>query len=301
MIITKLQGGLGNQMFQYAIGRHLAHLNNTELKLDISVYDSQNKNDTPRRYSLESFNIVGEIAKQQDTKKMKLPHMVSKNIFARAYRKLFRYLEIKKSINKRTYINEPYFKFCEDVLKRKGDAYLSGNWQSEDYFKDIDSIIRKDFTLKDKSAIYKNKLQQILSIDNSVSLHVRRGDYVNNPKTKENHGVLPISYYNKAVQLIEEKTENPTFFIFSDDIKWVKENLKTDSPTIFISDERLKDFEELILMSNCAHNIIANSSFSWWGAWLNNNPLKIVIAPKMWFRNPSRIKDNPSPESWIRI
>ncbi len=301
MIITKIQGGLGNQMFQYAIGRHLAYLNRTDLRLDISSYNNQNKNDTPRKYSLSYFNIIEDFSTKKDIKKMKLPNMATKNIFLRIYRKIFRGLEAKKPLHKRTYIREPYFGFCVDILKIKGNVYLSGNWQNEKYFKDIDNIIRKDFTLKNKSNNYIKLANQILNTDNSISLHVRRGDYVHNKKTNEYHGICSLNYYKKAINIIASKINLPTFFVFSDDIKWVKKNIKTRYPIVFISGNYLKDYEELILMSKCKYNIIANSSFSWWGAWLNNNPDKVVIAPKKWFQAATRINDNPCPENWIKI
>ncbi len=301
MIIVKLQGGMGNQMFQYALGRRLSHLNNLELKLDTSPYKHQNKNATPRTYSLECFNIIENFAKEKDTKKMHLPKMATRNIFLRIYRKIFRDLSARKPLYKRTYVNEPSFGFCVDVLKINGDAYLSGNWQNEKYFKDIRDTICKDFTIKDESVAYKKILEQILNTADSVSLHIRRGDYILNEAIGKYHGVCSLGYYKKAISLVAKKIHSPTFFVFSDDIKWVKENLKIEYPMIFVSDGSLKDYEELILMSKCKHNIIANSSFSWWGAWLNNNQTKIVVAPKKWFLAPEREKDNPCPKSWIKV
>ncbi len=301
MIVTKLQGGLGNQMFQYAIGRHLAYLNDAELKLDISFYNNQSKNDTPRRYALDVFNIVESFSTIEDIKKNGLPNMVSKNIFLRIYRKFFRNLEIKKPLRERTFVNEPYFDFCSDILKIKRSVYLSGNWQNEKYFYDIADILHKDFTIKNISSNYKQVNQQISNSKNSVSLHIRRGDYVHNENTNKYHGVCSLKYYSDAVNSIAKKINAPIFFIFSDDMEWVKKNLKIDFPIVFVSNDKLKDYEELILMSKCKHNIIANSSFSWWSAWLNNNPNKIVIAPKKWFQDPKRAHDNPCPENWIKI
>jgi len=148
--------------------------------------------------------------------------------------------------------------------------------------------------------LYKNNEQKIKE-KNSVSLHIRRGDYLTMQKAIDTIGVCPLDYYDKAIREITRKIKNPTFFIFSDDINWVKENLKTNSPTIFVSGGKLKDYEELILMSKCKHNIIANSSFSWWGAWLNNNPNKIVIAPKKWFKDTSKNTRDLIPESWLKL
>ncbi len=301
MIITKLQSGMGNQMFQYALGRHLARLNNTVLKLDTSSYNHQSKNDTQREYSLGCFNTIEDFAKKEDTKKMHLPKMATRNIFLRIYRKIFRGLSARKPLYKRTYVREPSFGFCADVLKINKGAYLSGNWQNEKYFKDITDIIRKDFTLKIKSDAYKKMHRQILNTAGIVSLHIRRGDYISNEGTNKYHGICSIDYYKSAVSLITHSVQNPTFFIFSDDMEWVKENLKIEHPMIFVSGNSLTDSEELTLMSKCKHNIIANSSFSWWGAWLNNNPNKVVVAPKKWFLSLEREQDNPCPDSWIKI
>src|SRR5690606_26072631 len=122
----------------------------------------------------------------------------------------------------------------------------------------------------------------------SVSLHVRRGDYVQLQSAHNFHGVLPLTYYKRAILLLKEKLERFTIFVFSDDLDWVRSNLQAETPVVYVdyrSDD--KTATDLALMSLCKHNIIANSSFSWWGAWLNRNPGKQVIAPKPWFRDKS--------------
>lgn len=131
-------------------------------------------------------------------------------------------------------------------------------------------------------------------------MHIRRGDYVANPKIAAYHGVCGMNYYQKAVQIIKEKITNPTFFIFSDDINWAKENFKGDE-YYFVSNKEIKETEDLILMSLCKHNIIANSSFSWWGAWLNKNHEKTVIAPRHWLNIKKDIAGKVLPDSWIKI
>jgi len=295
MIITKLQGGLGNQMFQYAIGKTLSEKNKTELKLDLSFYNKQPKNTTLREYSLGCFNVKKNIATDKEIKKLKKyewknsrRHFLYNLIFA----------------DRLIYIEEKWFDFEENYLKIKNNAYLDGYWQSEKYFsaqggKNIEKIIQKKFTLKkDLNNIAKGTSEKIIN-SNSVSIHIRRGDYANNPDTKSYHGLCPIGYYEKAIKKITNKIKNPTFYIFSDDIEWVKKNLKTNFPMIFV--EGNKDYEDLILMSYCKHNIIANSSFSWWGAWLNKNPNKIVIAPKKWFVNETKNTNNLIPKPWIQL
>jgi hypothetical protein len=176
---------------------------------------------------------------------------------------------------------------------------LEGFWQNEKYFSDIDEIIRQDFTLKNELSIPALEIDKKIAETESVSIHFRYGDYLFNKKTGKLFGVPDFDYYQTAINKIKSKINNPVFFIFSDDIGLVKKKLQADPFLYFVSQPGLKDFEELILMSRCKHNIVANSSFSWWGGWLNNNPNKIVIAPKIWFRK-IKMKDI-IPEGWIKI
>lgn len=143
-------------------------------------------------------------------------------------------------------------------------------------------------------------MQYEIKNSNSVSLHIRRGDYVALSKSKKGHALCPISYYKKAIENIAQKIHNPRFFIFSDDIQWVKENLAIKYNAEYIDFNRDYPERDIILMKHCKHNIIANSSFSWWGAWLNENPNKIVIAPKRWMNNLESSDDLIEP-NWIKI
>lgn len=302
MIITKIQGGLGNQIFQYAIGRHLAKINNTELKFDISYYKTIKKNKAHRKYLLNNFNIKEKFINEKDLKKISITCIENRSFLSRAKMRLLKYIEEMTPIHKRSYIKEPYFNFCADVLNAKNkNIYLYGHWQNEKYFKNIENIIRKEFTLKNKISDNNQKITNIIKNTQSISIHIRRGDYAENKETNQYHGLCSLKYYYDAIKKITKYIKNPNFFVFSDDIEWVKNNLKTKFPLIFVSGNNIKDYEELILMSKCKHNIIANSTFSWWGAWLNNNQNKIVIAPKKWFNNsPNNIKDL-YPKIWIKI
>ncbi|MFH1863761.1 MAG: alpha-1,2-fucosyltransferase [bacterium] len=192
------------------------------------------------------------------------------------------------------------FNIKAELIKDKGKNYLEGFWQSEEYFKDIRPILLKDFTLKKKTNNFL-KLKKLVSETNSVGIHFRRGDYVKRAVTGKYHGVLNFDYYRKAIEIINEKIKNPHFFVFSDDILWVKKNFITKQPVTFIGgSHKLTNPEELILMSYCRNNIIANSSFSWWGAWLNRNRHKIVLAPKRWFRK-KRAESGIVPRTWIKV
>lgn len=285
MIIVKLKGGLGNQMFQYAFGRFLSIKNKDITKFD-TIGLEKNSQETYRKYSLGVFKISGSLASEDEIKKIKYPFGILSKGFRFVNAKVFRNFNIS---------------FNPKLLNLKNDIYLDGYFQSEEYFKTIRNILLDELVLNSElspSALKFN--EQIINSKNSVSLHVRRGDYVADRKINSIHGTCNLDYYNNAISLITEKIESPTFYIFSDDIEWVKENLSVNN-AIFVSNREIKDYEELILMSKCKHNIIANSSFSWWGAWLNQNPNKIIIAPKQWTIKETSDKLGIIPKSWTQI
>jgi hypothetical protein len=286
MVITKLIGGLGNQMFQYAIGIGLAKRNNDVLKLDITGFGHQEGFATPRKYALNCFNIEENFATKEEIMRFKYGNYLSSKL---------------KLPSRKTYVREKRINyFDENVYNHQGDTYLEGYWQTEKYFADIRKTIVSDFSLRDEKDLDKALLADVAN-SNSVSLHVRRGDYVSDKGTNQFHGVCGLPYYLEAIAYLKEKISKPTLYVFSDDIRWVKENLKTDLQIKYVSNGQIKDYEELILMSKCKHNIIANSSFSWWGAWLNGNPNKIVIAPKKWFANEKANSPDMVPGSWLKI
>jgi Glycosyl transferase family 11 len=284
MIISKISGGLGNQLFQFAAGRSLAIHHNTELCLDISVYQQ----DGLRNFDLTNFNIKPVIATEQDINKFtnrSFTKRIRDRILPHRFRKLYK---------------EPFFHFDKNFFKASQNTYLKGYWQSEKYFSQINDIIRNDFT---PNADITDKLKTLagdLKTVNSVAIHIRRADYTTN-HFNEYHGILGKDYYAAAIQLMKEKKQDCRFYIFSDDIKWVKQNYSSEN-AVFVSGEIAKThIEDLYLMSRCHHNIIANSSFSWWGAWLNNNPDKIVISPKKWFNKGPKDTDDLYPDGWIRL
>jgi len=285
MIVVKINGGLGNQMFQYAFGKCLAIKHNTVLMLDLSWF----KNCKERKFELDNLNIQYEKCNSAENKRLKG--------FKRIFFRIFKNPE--KSC---LHVTEKYFHFDSAMLNLPDNVYIDGYWQSEKYFKEIENIIRQDFSFK-LPAEGKNKelLEQILST-NSVSLHIRRGDYITDPSVNDVHGSCSLEYYDKAVKYIIEKIDDPHFFIFSDEPEWAKENLSIPYPMIIIdNNDKNSGHEDIRLMSNCKHNIIANSSFSWWGTWLNNNPDKIVLAPEKWFLSQSYDTKDLIPEGWIKL
>lgn len=290
MILVQLNGGLGNQLFQYALGRRIALDKNAGLRFETSAFKVQS-----REYKLHHFNVKGSPASINEIKRFLRREQ---NAWLAMFYQVW---NVKKPYFRRIIVDEQAVPFDENILKTSRNVFLRGYWQSEKYFKAIESILREDLTLKAPPSGLNLELAEQIKSCNAISLHIRRGDYVTNSATKQTHGALSIEYYQTAVSLILRCFSDATFFIFSDDIPWAKENLNITSPKIFINHNTEKtDYEDLRLMSLCQHHIIANSSFSWWGAWLNPNKKKMVIAPKKWYSINVDTKDL-IPEDWILV
>lgn len=284
MIIVRLKGGLGNQMFQYAAARQLSAKLAVPLKLDTAFLQRDTADRTRRDFELDKFNIQTQIASAKEVEKLR-----EKN-----WTRLFRPNQVKERL----------FSCRKPFLKEGNSYYMNGYWQSEKYFKDIADIIRNEFVFKAPlNDSYFVQIQRQIDSTNSVSLHFRRGDYVSDKKTSEYHGVCPLEYYERAVEKLSEQLLFPHLFVFSDDISWVKSHFRTRFPTVYVekSDEALhSDFR---LMSRCKHNVIANSSYSWWAAWLNSNEEKTVIAPQQWYKNKRKqlLATDKVPKQWLKI
>ena len=294
MITVKLIGGLGNQMFQYATARRLALHHNTDLKLDISGYENQPPGDTPRHYELGNFKVKASLeGKYTPYRGEHSTKPLAKQLGA---------LIAAASGVRQSIIKENSFLFEPRVLSAPDNVYLSGYWQSEKYFKDIAKILRTEFELKNKPSAPNAKTLDMIKNSSAVSLHVRRGDYVTNDAANKFHGTKGLDYYFDSIAHIKHHVKDPHIFVFSDDPKWCQENLKTGLPTTYVTNNSGdKGFEDLRLMSACDHHIIANSSFSWWGAWLNPSPNKIVLAPAKWFNDPAVDTSDIYAEGWIKI
>jgi hypothetical protein len=282
MIIVRLMGGLGNQMFQYAFGRSLSIKYNVPLKIDLSFL--KNKNQGPnfiyRDYDLDVFKID--------------PDMVDLNI---------------DTIENFHTVNEINFHYSErevseisDFLKRNIPVLICGHWQSPFYFMDSADTIRKDFCFKNE--VEKTSDDSVLSIlekikkTNSVAINIRRTDYLNTSY----HGVFGTEYVNHAKRIIESSIVDPHYFIFSDDVEWCRENIAFDNSTLVDHSYKGEKFSYYLqLMKNCKNFIIPNSSFAWWSSWLNDDQSKIVVCPKKWFTNSSINTSDLIPSDWIRI
>lgn len=275
MIVIKIKGGLGNQMFQYAAAKAYALETKRPFLLDTSIFASYKLHN----YGLHHFNIQSNFY---------LPESIWK-------------LNLKKLFNKVVFYDEDNhsFNYNPDLIRTKSDfLFLEGYFQTEKYFLKYENEIRADFQiispLKQQT---KDTIAYIQTV-NAVSIHFRRGDYIGNAV----HETDKTEYYKKAMKIIESKVENPVYFLFSDDIPWVKENFTSNFETHYVDfNDVSTNFEDLKLMASCKHNIMANSSFSWWGAWLNKNPNKIVIAPKKWFNTEKVNVSDVIPENWIKL
>lgn len=283
-------------MFQYAIGRKLSIKHHTELKLNINWFKTEIKGTSVREYELCCFNLEAQFASDDDLKKMASPyeHPVLKRVFAKWQSWLPYY--------KRRVIEEKHFHFDENILRAGRNASLTGYWQSEKYFHDIRQTLLKDFTFREPLSGRNLELSGRMKETSSVALHIRRKHYVPAPPQKEVHGTCPPEYIFSAIQYMRQQVTHPVFFIFSDDIAWCRQNLQLPEETHFADFNTGKNsYRDMQLMSLCRHNIIANSSFSWWAAWLNEHPDKIVIAPKRWFLDTSKDIKDLFPESWVKM
>ena len=287
MIIIKLRGGLGNQLFQYALGRHLSVLNHTELKLDTFLLNTPH-NWTHRTYELASFNIQATTATQQEINQLS-------GRWGAWLQRCGKFFGLKSS----SYFKEPHFHFYLPVLSLQDGVYLDGYWQSENYFSAIAGVIREDLTPIVPLPNYLETLKNAIPQCASVSVHIRRGDYTTTSKANRYLKPCDADYYHRAVEYLVKRIVNPVFFVFSDDIEWAKYNVQFDFPTQYVEGNSAP--EDMLLMSSCRHHIIANSTFSWWGAWLNQQPDKIVIAPQKWFSTERFDTSDLLPESWIQL
>ena len=297
MLIARITGGIGNQLFQYAFVRSLSIKFNKKFKLDLSWYRDYDKYEesinpnaaTKREYLLDKFNIT--------------ENLLNRLYLSISYR-LNNYPSLKKITN---YPLIRYFSyktitesdFDIERIDNYNNIYLNGFWQNSNLLEEYRDTLEKDVTLKttlsEKNKLYLNRIED----SNSIAIHFRRGDLLSRPVAVADQPSSTDDYYYNAVNIMNEKVNNPELFVFSDDIRWIEKNYKFDIPTTYINSDG-PDYEHFNLMCYCKHQIIANSTFSWWAAWLNNNQEKIVISPKWWYRDPVK---NESiiriPQNWL--
>ncbi|GHT75423.1 alpha-1,2-fucosyltransferase [Bacteroidia bacterium] len=269
MRIVRFQGGLGNQMFQYAFYEALKFHQKGIVLADIRAYKFN-----PCHNGFEIHSIFNS--------------QLDYSISSYTWYKILNYITGRK-----LYIQDKQVgKFDSSYLEKKNAIY-DGFWQTEKYFLPVENKIRKIFQFNTSLNDLNKEILEKIQLTDSVSIHVRRGDYL------EFSCALDKNYYYQALNYLESKIKSATFFIFSDDILWCKEHLNFQNSYYIDWNSGAESYIDMQLMSSCKHNVIANSSFSWWGAWLNKNPDKIVIAPQKWFN--AMGEPDIIPESWIKI
>lgn len=276
MVIVRIMGGLGNQLFQYAAGLGLSQRHNVPLKLDLSYYVEFAKTKWARRYGMNHFNIIPSVASEEE-------------------------IASAKSCE---YLKEEHFHYHPEIEQAGPMVYLEGYWQSERYFQEIREELRKQYVFIDKPSKPNRQMAERIERCPSVAFHIRRGDYVTDRHVRQLLGACPWEYYERAVRFLAKKVGKMHFFIFSDDPLWVKKHLELKHPWTLV-DINNEDtcYEDMRLMSLCQHHITANSTFSWWGAWLAQNPRKIVVTPEKWMRLQSEKWKTTDliPEGWHKL
>lgn len=288
MIVVRLCGGLGNQLFQYAAGRRLAVARGVELVLDLGWYERTPSSDTPRPYELGHYPIQAR------------PATPGEALWCRLHEgRLLRRLPFLP--RRWRHCREKGFEFDLLILDVPDGTYLDGYWQSHHYFEDIAALIHAELTPVVPFGEQDEKVATLIAAGNAVSVHVRRGDYVTHQMAAQTHGLCSLDYYKAALAQVQSWVTQPHFFVFSDDPGWTREHLPLPGPATFVDHNGpAMAFQDLRLMALCDHQITANSSFSWWGAWLNKRPDKVVVTPRQWFAKQQNLA-SLTPDNWIRL
>lgn len=293
MIIGNIIGGLGNQMFQYAAARALTYVRESPLRLDIAGFDGYGLH---QGFELQQiFHVEPTLASAAEVRAVLgwRAAPVLKRILARPG---------LAKLRGSAFVVEPHFHYWPDIRGVPATAYLQGYWQSEKYFADAAVILRSDFAFRQPLSKANAAWAERITRCTAVSLHVRRGDYVSDPKTRAVLGPCSPDYYRSALRYVAERVATPEIFVFSDDIAWARDNLHIGFPCHYIDHNRgAESYNDMRLMSLCRHHILANSSFSWWGAWLNPRADKIVVAPARWFVGTERRLDDLFPKGWVTL
>ncbi len=305
--------GLGNQMFQYAAGRSLALQKQVPYKVNVSSYNGYSL----RRFELENFfTLQVDKASPQEMQQFTLNNPVKQvwnkifpgdkmRAFSLPYeerfikRKALQLGELLQSAHPNKVYIEPAYHFNPGLCKVPANVLLAGYFMSWRYFQQYESVIRQDFTVRPELVAHLHDIAGQMCNHNSISLHIRRGDFADK-KNLELHGIIPLSFYEKAVEHIIQKTGEAHVYIFSDDIAWVQNNWQGNNATTYVSDQITHNAaEDFYLLTQCRHNVIANSTFSWWAAYLNNYPDKIVVAPRKWYKVAVYNSKDVYPPAWV--
>lgn len=288
LIILELKGGLGNQLYQYASALSLAKKNRSSILMDKTYLSSVDKGVIKRGFELNKFNLGNDV-KLYNLKN----YYISKNILI-----VISYKIIKRFIPR---FKEKKLDFDYEFFKINSTTVLDGYFQSYKYFDDIKELLVLEFKNKEILNTENIKMLSLIRNSNSVCMHIRRGDYVTLKEANEFHGLCNLSYYSSAMKIIDEKVDKPIYFLFSDDVEWCRNNFSNNN-IVFVDINSTDEANlELNLMKNCKYFIIANSSFSWWAAWLSEHKNKIVLAPKRWFASADISEEDRFPKDWIIV
>ncbi|MEM1157460.1 MAG: alpha-1,2-fucosyltransferase [Verrucomicrobiota bacterium] len=304
MIITRLTGGLGNQMFQYAAGLALAEQHRTVLKLDVSWFKDDPAYEAHNRYALSCLNVTEQFATQAEIEALSSKPFTKIEIFSARLAKMFHFYRYAEQFKK--YGNLFYdqnYKYDSEFTSQPDFTYLHGDWQSEKYFSGVSELLKLHFSFRYPAPPPVLEMEKKISKSSeSAFIHFRRGDYLANPKFKQDLGILTLDYYHCAVVELLKRFPNIHFYIFSDDIDAIEREFQPEAPHTFVrATKPWHSYDKVRLMSKCRHGIIANSTFSWWSAWLMQNPQKIIIAPRMWRKSDSYDCSDAIPKSWLRL
>lgn len=314
MIVVKPVGGLASQLHKYSVGRALAEQLGTELLLDISAYVGPRQRERVFKFELENLSIKARIATEHEIAKAKgLPNELAFRIaetiarltnsqrsefLEKNARRLFGHTLYKADITKSR--TEDFF----EKINPKKNAYIYGEWgMGSALFEGAREKLLEEFVPRNLSSPAIRTSEEIAGTETAVSLHVRRGDYVSDPKTAQFHGACPTTYYAQAISHILKDKPNSRFFVFSDDLQWTREALAPHLPEDTRYVENLKNYEDFHLLSRCHHNIISNSGFSALSAWANEHQDKVVISPRRWVNN-EKINDmqiSQLPKNWVYL
>lgn len=297
-VIVRLFGGLGNQMFQYAFARNLAYQHHLPLKLD--VVSGFAVDPYKRQYALDIFCIQEHFATPGE-----LPFFARKSMRGLERATLLFQSLLPKRWRSIIADKDPYA-FDAPILGTQRSVYVTGYWQNEKYFKPIESLLRKEFSPRCELTPGVKALMREMTAEDSVSIHIRQlhgiaADGRSIPQGVARHGACSSQYYERAIARIRSLVRNPQIFIFSDSVEWCKPHADSWGGRIVATEVEASDTDELFLMASCQHHVVSNSTFSWWGAWLNPSPTKIVIAPNRWLRSSEFASQNLLSQGWIGL